>query len=89
MACLIMLWTSLLVTWSLYEMQRIFRWHLISMACTLLCGSAVRVHVSHANRNIDMTSDRISVILDQRRCVYLSILVSVLSSLPLPGQSLK
>ena len=30
------------------------------------CSSAVRVHVSHAYSNIDMASDRISLILDQR-----------------------
>ena len=36
--------------------------HLIFMACTLLCSSAVRVHVSHVYRNIDTTSDRISLI---------------------------
>ena len=71
MGCLILLWTSLLVTWSLYEMQRIFRLHFISMACTLLCSSAVRVHVLHAYRNIDTTSDRISLILD-RRVMFLS-----------------
>ena len=41
------------------------------MACTLLCSSAVRVHVSHAYRNIDMTSDRISLIYD-RRVMFLS-----------------
>ena len=36
------------------------------MVCSLLCSSAVRVHVSHAYRNIDTTSDPISLILDQR-----------------------
>ena len=41
------------------------------MACTLLCSWAVRVHVSHAYRNIDTTSDRISLILD-RRVMFLS-----------------
>ena len=41
------------------------------MACTLLCSSTVRVHVSHAYRNIDTTSDRISVILD-RKVMFLS-----------------
>ena len=41
------------------------------MACTLLCSSAVRVHVSHAYRNIDMASDSISLILD-RRVMFLS-----------------
>ena len=49
----------------------IFRYHLISMACTLPCSSALRVHVSHAYRNIDMASDRISLILD-RRVMFLS-----------------
>ena len=41
------------------------------MACTLLCGSAVRVHVLHEYRNIDTTSDSISLILD-RRVMFLS-----------------
>ena len=36
------------------------------MVCSLLCSSAVRVHVSHAYINIDTTSDPISLILDQR-----------------------
>ena len=41
------------------------------MACNLLSSSAVRVHVSHAYRNIDTTSDHISLILD-RRVMFLS-----------------
>ena len=41
------------------------------MDCTLLRSSAVRVHVSHAYRNIDMASDHISLNLD-RRVVFLS-----------------
>ena len=41
------------------------------MAYVLLCSSAVRVDVSHAYRNIDMASDRISQILD-RRVMFLS-----------------
>ena len=36
------------------------------MVCSLLCSSAVRVHVSHAYRNIDTISDPISLILDRR-----------------------
>ena len=35
------------------------------MAC-ILCSSVVRVHVTHAYRNTDMTSDCVSLILDQR-----------------------
>ena len=41
------------------------------MAYDLLCSSAVRVHVSHAYRNINMSSDRICQILD-RRVMFLS-----------------
>ena len=41
------------------------------MACTLLCSSAVRVHVSHAYRNIDATSECVSLTLD-RRVMFLS-----------------
>ena len=40
-ACWILARTSSLVTWSLYEMSRILREHLISMACVLLWSSAV------------------------------------------------
>ena len=36
-----------------YETRRISRWHFISMACSVLCSSAVRVDVSHAYRNTD------------------------------------
>ena len=45
------------------------------MVYTLLCSSAVRIYVSHAYRNIDMTSDRISLILD-RRVMFLSFHIS-------------
>ena len=60
MACLILLRTASLVTWSLYDMHKIFRKHLISMACILFCRSAERVHVSEAYRKMDMTRERIS-----------------------------
>ena len=39
-------------------------WHLISMACILLCTSAVGVHDSQAYREMDVTRERISRILD-------------------------
>ena len=38
-ACWILAWTSLMVTWSLYEMHRILPEHLSSMACILLWSS--------------------------------------------------
>ena len=34
-ACWILAWSSLLVTWSLHTMPRILWWHLISMACNV------------------------------------------------------
>ena len=46
-----------------------------SMVYTLLCSSVVRVHVSHAYKNIDMTNDSISLILE-RRVMFLSFQVS-------------
>ena len=64
MACLILLRTASLVTWSLYDMRKIFRKHLISMACILFCRSAERVHVSEAYRKMDMTRERISLIFE-------------------------
>ena len=42
-ACWILEKTSSLGTWSLYEMRSILQWHLVSIACILLCSSAVRV----------------------------------------------
>ena len=56
--------TSSLVTRSLYEMQSILWQHLISMACILLCSSAVRVHDSQVYRKMDVTRERISHILE-------------------------
>ena len=40
------------------------RKHLISNACIILSMSAVIVHVSHAYKNMDMTRERISLILE-------------------------
>ena len=60
------------VTWSLCELRSILRQHLISMACILLWGSAVRVHDSQAYRQMDVTRERISRILELRE-----ILVSI------------
>ena len=71
-ACWILAWTSLLVTWSLYEVQSILQQHLISMACTLLCSSAVRVHESQALRKMDVTRECISHILELREILLLS-----------------
>ena len=47
-ACWILARTSLLVTWSLYEVCGILRLHLIAMACIFLWSPAVRVHNSQA-----------------------------------------
>ena len=58
--------TFSLVTRSLYETRGILRQHLISMACILLCSSAVRVHDSQAYRKIGVTRERISQILELR-----------------------
>ena len=58
--------TSSLVTWSLYEMRGILRWHLIPVACILLWSSAVRVHDSQAYRKMDVTREGISRILELR-----------------------
>ena len=63
MACWMLLWTSSLVTWSLYKMRKIFRKHLISMAFTssadLLRGSMFYKHT-----DIYRTSELISLILE-------------------------
>ena len=59
----ILVFTSYLVMWSLYEIPRSLRKHLISNAHILLSVSAVMVHVSHAYKNMDMARERISLIL--------------------------
>ena len=64
MAFPILAFTSSLVMWSLYEIPRSLRKHLISNACILLSMSAVMVHVSHAYKNMDMAWERISLILE-------------------------
>ena len=64
MACLILLQRASLVTWSLCDMRKIFRKHLIYMACILFCKSAERVHISEAYRKMDMTRERISLIFE-------------------------
>ena len=64
MACLILLRTASLVTWPLYDMRKIFRKHLISMACILFCRSAERVHVSETYIKMDITRERISLIFE-------------------------
>ena len=65
-ACWILAQTSLLVTWSLYEMHSILQWHLISMACILLSSSVVRIHDSQAYRKMDVTREHFSCILELR-----------------------
>ena len=66
MAAWILLRTSSLVTWSLYEIFNSLRSHLISKACVLFSNSAVRVHDSQAYRNMKMTRERISFTFDPR-----------------------
>ena len=51
--------TSSLVTWSVYERLKIFRKHLMSMVCILLCRSAEKVHVSQAYRKMGRTRERL------------------------------
>ena len=55
---------SSLVTWSVYEIQRILRKHLISTAAIFLCSYAVMVHDSHAYRKMERTGASTSFILD-------------------------
>ena len=65
--------TSSLVTWSLYEMCSNLWQHLIFMACILLSSSAVRVHDSQAYRKMDVTREHISLILELREILSLSL----------------
>ena len=64
MACWIFAPTRSFVTWSLYEICNILWLNLISVACILLCSSAVRVHDSQAYRKMNVTRERISRILE-------------------------
>ena len=53
------------MTWSVKEMPRILRKHLISTAAIFLyCSSAVRIHDSHAYRKMERTRACRSLILD-------------------------
>ena len=81
-ACWILAWTSLLVTWSLYEMHSILRQHVISMACILLWKSAVRVRDSQAYRKIDVTRECISRILEWRDHDQYSFKTTFLETFP-------
>ena len=63
MAFTILAFTSSLVMWSLHEIPRSLRKHVIPNACILLSMSAVMVHISHAYKNMDMTRECISLIL--------------------------
>ena len=45
-------------------MPKSLRKHLISVVCIFFSNSAVMVHVSQAYRKIEMTKDRISLILE-------------------------
>ena len=49
---------------SLQEIFSDLRYHLISRACILFSNSAVKVHDSQANRNTEMTRERISFTFD-------------------------
>ena len=64
MAFPVLAFTSSLVMWSLYEILRSLRKHLISNACILLSMSAVMVHVPHACKNMDMAREPVSLILE-------------------------
>ena len=70
--CLLDVGMDFLVGNMVFEMRRVLRRHLISMACILLWSSAVRVHDSQAYRKMDVTRERISRILELRE-ILLSI----------------
>ena len=62
---LILLSTSILVMWSLYQMPRTLQKHHVSSDSICFSKSAVRVQVSHAYMNIAKTSERISFIFEE------------------------
>ena len=66
MAFRILLLTSSLVMWSLYEMPRRCLKLLISTVCILLSISAVTVQVSQEYTKMDMTRERNSLIFELR-----------------------
>ena len=66
MAFQILLCTSSVVMWSLYEMPRRRLKLLISSVCIFLSISAVNVQVSQEYQNMDMTKERNSLIFELR-----------------------
>ena len=71
MAFRILLRTSSLVMWSLYEMRRRRLKLLISTVCIFLSISAVNVQVSQEYKSMDMTRERNSLIFELRS-IFLS-----------------
>ena len=71
MAFRILLRTSSLVMWSLYDMPRERLKLLISTVCIFLSNSAVNVQVSQEYKNMDVTRERNSLIF-QLRSMFLS-----------------
>ena len=66
-SCLLDLGTVVLFgKWSFYRMRSILQKHLISMACFLLCNSAVRVHDSQVYRKMDVIREHIRRSLELR-----------------------
>ena len=53
-------------------MPESFRKHFIYVACIFLFNYSVRGHVPHAYRNIEMTKEHISLILELNAMSYLS-----------------
>ena len=82
MAFSVLVFTSLLVMWSLYEIPGSLWKHLISVACilVLLSMSFVKVHVSHAYKNMDMTRERISLILEPMEMFLLFQMTSLVAA---------
>ena len=69
MAFPVLAFISLLVMWSLYEIPRSLRKHLISNACILLSMSAGMIHVSHAYKDVDLARECIiELVISNQRC---------------------
>ena len=75
-AAWIFLWTSSLITWSLYEMFNSLRLHAISKVCILFPDSAVEVHDSQVYRNMEMARERISFTFDQSNMLLHCVCIS-------------
>ena len=71
----ILLRTSSLVMWSLYEMPRRHLKLLISTVCIFLSISAVNVQVSQEYKNMDMTRERNSLIFELRSMFLSSLMI--------------